>query len=455
MGGGALIQLIAFGVQDIQLIGEPQITYYKCIYRRYTNFSIESIQQDIIGALNPGTKVSVTFARNGDLLKGITLQYSPNKIVPPQNNNKINIISSNLGHVIFKTMELEIGGQIIDRHYSNWLTVWRDLSILSINETQLAVGNNGREPFASIIYNRTAYTHFLNIHNDGDDYLGTTGAPSEAYVPMQFWFCKNPGLALPLIALQYHEVKLHLTLADKENIINCETFNDRVNAYVDLTSIKVFAEYYYLDTIERKQFAQNSHEYLIEQLQYQNYNDAVYVNNTVSIPLVFQHPVKEIIFCGQPPPEPYRLSTEILPICNKGPAFPNNIVYKLVNNVLYKNSETTNVKMNLTFNQLPRFSVRNLKYFTRQQIWQHHTGAGSYNLSDSIGVYSFSLRPEEDQPSGSCNFSRITNPRMVFSDFTKDNITDTFEFLSNIDIYATNYNILRIGSGMAALAFAN
>ena len=262
-----------------------------------------------------------------------------------------------------------------------------------------------------------------------------SNAPTEAYVPMQFWFCKNPGLALPLIALQYSEVKFNIQLADYKEL-HATQFSD-----VNLTSIRVFADFVYLDSTERRQFTQNAHEYLIEQLQRNLFNNSFASNvsgGQLQIKLNFANPVKEIIFCGSP---------ASVGIESDGIATPTNI---LANNSV----SLSNVQLGIVFNQVNRFSGRNLKYFTRNQIWDCHSGSGSanssndYDINDNIGVYSFSLRPEEFQPSGSCNFSRITNPYLVFSNF------DSGEELNYLDIYATNYNILRIISGMGNIAFA-
>ena len=225
-----------------------------------------------------------------------------------------------------------------------------------------------------------------------------------------------------------------------------------------MTSIKVYADYIYLDSDERKKFANDSHEYLIEQLQLQSYQDNIVSNNSVTIDLNFQQPVKEIIFTGKPIGKPFMNYVNVGGLTgpggvSPGPAFPQAILYK--NNVssLAEVADVTNVTMSLTFNQLPRFSPRNLKYFTREQIWDCHSGGGSLVISDSIGVYSFALRPEEHQPSGTCNFSRISNPRMVFTDF--DQTSTERLFPEGIDIYAVNYNIFRINSGMGAIVFAS
>jgi hypothetical protein len=262
-----------------------------------------------------------------------------------------------------------------------------------------------------------------------------SNAPTEAYVPMQFWFCKNPGLALPLIALQYSEVKLNIQLADYKEL-HATQFSD-----VNLNSIRIFADFVYLDTNERRLFAQNAHEYLIEQLQRNIFNNSFASNvsgGQLQIKMNFSNPVKEIVFCGSP---------DATGINSGGIATPTNLLTN-------KSVSLTNVQMAMVFNQVNRFTSRNLKYFTRNQIWDVHSGSGSanssndYDINDNIGVYSFSLRPEEFQPSGSCNFSRITNPYLVFSNF------DTGEELNYLDIYATNYNVLRIMSGMGNLAFA-
>ena len=262
----------------------------------------------------------------------------------------------------------------------------------------------------------------------------TTNAPTEAYIPLDFWFCRNPGLALPLIALQYHEVKINLQLASYQEL-HAVQFKD-----VNLTSIKIYADYIYLDTVERKHFSQNAHEYLIEQLQYDKFDNnftASISGGQLQIDLNFNNSVKEIIFCGTPNATGFN---------SQGIGTPEPILNSQV--------ETTGVNVQLTFNQIPRFSNRNLKYFTRNQIWECHSGSGSANadlgflLSDHIGVYSFALRPEEYQPSGTCNFSRISNPKLVFSNFASG------ERINPLDIYAVSYNILRIMSGMGSLVYA-
>ena len=208
---------------------------------------------------------------------------------------------------------------------------------------------------------------------------------------MRFWFNRNPGLALPLIALQYHEVKLLLTLNGQDIC--------HINSGID---ISLWVDYIYLDTDERRRFAQTSHEYLIEQLQK---NDLT-TNKTNT--LIFNHPIKELVW--------------------------------------YQGGNTiTDTNWQLILNGQRRFNKRPTKYFTRTQIWQHHTGYGGIINPDSIAVYSFAIKPEKHQPSGTCNFTRIRNAELV---------SDIDPTVSGT-IYAVNYNVLRIMSGMGGLVYFN
>jgi hypothetical protein len=439
---------------------------------------MESIQQDITGNLIPGNRVSVNIARNGDLLKGLCLHYNPSKIVPTQ--SAINMVATHLGDSLMESFEIEIGGQVIDRHYSLWMSIWEHLNRRPYQASYQfwADQNDGTEAPIYTHYYKTGYNHLainaiqlivsgqLGLNYEFQGPAGTSNAPTEAYIPLKFWFCNNPGLALPLIALQYHEVKLNIQLASKEALVSTYAANfDYSLINIDLTSLKIFADYIYLDSAERKKFAQDSHEYLITQLQRQEYDDNIVSNNTVTIDLNLKHPVKEIIFCGKATNTALRYVpgvTGAYAQLSLGPASPNGIVFRPASTSpsypYFGDSigdwiagDVTPVKMNLSFNQLPRFSPRNIKYFTRAQIWEHHTNMGSLLNQDCIGVYSFALRPEEYQPSGTANFSRITNPRMVFTDF--DNTIG--ERLNPLSIFAVNYNVLRIMSGMGSVVFAN
>jgi len=591
------MQLVAYGAQDIYLTGNPQITFFKVVYRRHTNFSMETIQQTINGSSTIGTTSSsgtVTISRNGDLVSGVHIASST--------------LGIHHGDELIKDVELEIGGQKIDKHNKQWMQIWTELTTPKSKKEGVAFMTAAAgHPSASAAGLR------------GNAGVGTV------IVPLQFWFCRNPGLALPLIALQYHEVKLK---------INWGISTDEIEA---AAQCEVWADYVYLDTDERRRFAQVSHEYLIEQVQHQSNAAAT------SVKLNFNHPVKELIwtdekssyydnckiqlnghdrFAKQPPeyfqlkqindhhtsiprlnyPSPdthlqstilkdglladvsegldgtaattaleYNLfvtsdatyaaagvgefrypdmldsgadsmadsapidaikaanfsaqsattdASRFLAINATAAANPlhtaslsvghsydlhfhdanTGISHTTKHNVLialYKRNGDATVGRNIgpiaktawnrsltTVNEMAGTSVKagmvvcefeqdifngnalngdgtavaladgdtlriSNYYGDRVQRVKGATGTTSHgeatSLHDMINVYSFALKPEEHQPSGTCNFSRIDNAKMIF---------DTSPG-STINIYAVNYNVLRIMSGMGGLAYSN
>ena len=401
------MQLVAYGAQDIYLTGNPQITFFKVVYRRHTNFSMEAIEQTLNGTPGSGTKVTATVSRNGDLIHKMYVAFNPSALGAPAATGQI---SPNVGNTLLKEMELEIGGQRIDRHFGHWLTVWTQLTDVNPTGIQSRVTGNGVEPAIT-----TATLAQLNSYNHkGDDNNANSmaDAPVMAHVPLQFWFCRNPGLALPLIALQYHEVKVNITF--------CASVDIGSNGTLALSSAKLWVDYIYLDTDERRRFAQQSHEYLIEQLQFQQTSGA-------RAELNFNHPVKELIWTGQPLAAARGQATQ-------SPGTP--AVIPGADNDTYL----------LKLNGHDRFAARHRNYFTRTQVYQHHSGFGGVTVRDSIAVYSFALKPEEHQPSGTCNFSRIDNAVLEQAGPTA---------AAGLNVYAVNYNVLRIMSGMGGLAYSN
>jgi hypothetical protein len=387
--GGGLMQLVAYGAQDIYLTGNPQITFFKVVYRRHTNFSMEAIEQTWSGDETGTGRCTATISRNGDLVHRMYLELTPGNVAAKNNPSSQGITD----------VEVEIGGQKIDKQSGVWMEAWAELT--EPNPTGLTVSStNGM----------TGGTLFQNMSCMGGVEQGSSAQPEKIFVPLQFWFCRNPGLALPLIALQYHEVKIILNHTYSAAFTNT------------LTSNKLFCDYIYLDTDERRRFAQVSHEYLIEQVQEQTLN-----NPTSSSDLNFNHPVKELIW-----------------VVNSG-AFANDGAFDSIAN----NGTTYQVKLN----GHDRFAARDFRYFSRTQVWQYHSGAGGLdssasgtgNFNDGIGVYSFALKPEEHQPSGTCNFSRIDNAQLVA----------TGGLPAANTIFAVNYNVLRIMSGMGGLAYSN
>ena len=432
--GGGLMQLVAYGSQDIYLTGQPQITFFKSVYRRHTNFAVESIQQTINGSVASGARVSVTVSRNGDLLKCLWCQYSPNLLL----TDDVQQVASDLSHALFQQLELEIGGQLIDRQYGLWLTIWRDLTEVNPTGSQGALGLAGAEPginmpgdVASTRYQRMAYTH----QGISDGNVSLDSAPTEVYIPMRFWFCRNPGLAIPLIALQYHEVKFNIQFALASSYLYGGVGTSNLSA----ANFNVYADYVYLDTTERRQFAQNAHEYLIDQLQYQSESGSGTSTGT-TIRLNFNHPVKELVWVGTP----LSLTQQVSSVTDAnvvGGATPSAITSA-------SDGAASTMLTKIILNGTDRFTARNLKYFTRNQVWDCHTGFGATGVADSIALYSFALRPEEHQPSGTCNFSRIDTAQLWFQG-------NNSETVNPITIFAVNYNVLRIMSGMGGLAYSN
>ena len=384
--GGGLMQLVAYGAQDIYLTGNPQITFFKVVYRRHTNFSMESIEQTFNGTADFGKRVTATISRNGDLVNGMWLELQVTSAA---------VADYGFGNALVKTAELEIGGQLIDKHYGEWMSIWGELST----------------PAGKL----AGYDTMVGNVNDG---TGITAATHQLDVPLQFWFCRNPGLALPLIALQYHEVKLVLEL---ETATNLNRVND--GAFTDF-SVKLWVDYVYLDTDERRRFAQISHEYLIEQVQFTG-DESVTDNTDKKMTLNFNHPCKELLWVIQPS------GNGNLGKLNFG---PNN----------------TFSKAKLQLNGHDRFAERRVEYFKNVQPYKHHTRVGRSGANQVIHCYSFALQPEEHQPSGTCNFSRIDNAVLTLTSVqTVGNVAGVCK------VFAVNYNVLRIMSGMGGLAYSN
>jgi hypothetical protein len=457
--GGGLMQLVAYGAQDIYLTGQPQITFFKSVYRRYTNFAVESIQQEVNGSPAFGAKVSVTISRNGDLLKRLWIEYSPYDIlggIDASGGTPV-IVGANLGHSLIDYVEMEIGGIAIDRQYGTWLTIWSYLTESNPCGEQGAIDNYATAPgetvqtsyygttgepsanpnyvtgdnaVVQILPRPTKYSRMSYNHRAQVNVVSNRGAAQYAWIPLQFWFDKNPGLAIPLIALQYHEVKLNILLNSLELVRTGTNLTGQ-----EFSRFAVYADMVYLDATERRQFAENAHEYLIEQLQ---------VNNAASsknITLSFNHPVKELVWCP--------VSAPVGAFDDSG----NKLLFPTRYSVVPGGStpsrsftQSTQTNLNtykLSLNGTDRMSARDITYFTRNQVWECHTGFGSVIFPDCIAVYSFALRPEEYQPSGTCNFSRIDRAQLI------RDVPDL------IDIYAINFNVFRIASGMGGLAYSN
>ena len=424
------MQLVAYGAQDIYLTGNPQITFFKVVYRRHTNFAIEAIEQTFNGVANFGNKIVCTIARNGDLVGKMYLE------IDVSSNPVDNLQLERLGHKLIKSAEIEIGGQKIDKHYGEWLDVW----------TQLACCNEELHKLHTMVKGANHVSGGLS----GSDSIvdnNLSSATPKLYVPLQFWFNRNPGLALPLIALQYHEVKLMVEFNKFADVKAIDSDCKVVKAYPDGTSLSnvcLFCDYIFLDTDERRRFAQVSHEYLIEQVQTTGTCSFSGKAQKANISLPFNHPCKELIWVVQ---NQSQKGTFNYILDNKGYTEESCVSKDFVSNA------------KLQLNGHDRFRVRHGSYFRLVQPYQHHTNASHQgsnldNESNSefghMYSYSFALKPEEHQPSGTCNFSRIDNAVLHMSLNDNDNNDD-----KDVRVYAINYNVLRIMSGMGGLAYSN
>lgn len=421
---GGLMQIVAYGAQDVYLTGNPQITYFKVVYRRHTNFAVESIEQTFNGTADFGRKVTALISRSGDLIGRVYLQAT----LPAISNGSSIRWVDHVGHHLIKQVEVEIGGQRIDRQYGDWLQIWYELTCCMDKRHFLGHGYDDMIGHGDAA-NGTSLQHW-----------GPSHAEATLFVPLQFWFCRNVGLALPLIALQYHEVKINLEFrAFSELVIAGSTASAE-----SLASASLWVDYVYLDTEERRRFAQVSHEYLIEQLQFTGEESVT--GTSAKLKLSFNHPVKELVWVAQrdvvidgdnnQAGNQWSNYTTVAADDTANAADPSSDSARALNNV-------DGAKLQL--NGQDRFAFRTGRYFNLVQPYQAHTNIPE---SPGINVYSFALKPEEHNPSGSANFSRIDNATL---NLTMNSNTGSCK----VRVYGINYNVFRIMSGMGGLAYSN
>lgn len=309
-----------------------------------------------------------------------------------------------IGHVLINNVSVEIGGQQIDKHYGAWLQLWSELTLSAEHE----------DGYNVMIGNTTALT--------------TAASSIDAatlYIPLQFWFNRNAGLALPMIALQYHEVKINLEFRPAAECYVTDDALAPTSGTPSITNASLWVDYVFLDTDERRQFSQIGHEYLIEQLQFTG--EESYAATSVKSKLSFNHPCKELVFA-------FQLDANTASGRNRHIDYTDNGS----GGSPYAGGDPL-VDAKLLLNGHDRFAVRGAKYFNLVQPYQHHTRIPS----TGIYVYSFAINPEEHQPSGTLNMSRIDNATLQ--------LTLGSSAAGKLSTYATNYNVLRILSGMGGL----
>jgi hypothetical protein len=564
MAGGGLMQLVACGAQDEHLTKDPEVTYFKSVWHRYSNFSVESIQQTMVGSQGFGKKLTCSLSRNGDLVTNLMLEVTLPKLTPRKQVPVTWI--RNVGHYLVRSATVEVGGQVIDTQTGEWMHCWN----------QLTREESKTDGYERMIGEIPELTQPLDA--------GFNGCPeTKLYIPLRFWFCdpKNPGSALPLLALQYHEVKITIHIEELKNLVVsydhyeyrhginvsgtdasgwivdelkggefylngvlrddngtgddkygeemekqilggmsrfekegndtkmrtygptnagllfidrdnmkdivknirkvCEQKQEAITYYThwavnsqkiygcllrrfnmdpsmtdaekkmdasgnmvgfyvpkkasytdfkcdsNYLNTELYADYIYLDNDERRRFAQEHHEYLITQVQSPGLHTLTNGGFTSShIDLMLNHPVKEIMFLIRDDQEPQ----------------PSEYAHLLSS----PSSVTSPIEsVGLVLNGHHRFSERDGSYFDCVQPYMYHTRTPERG----IHVYSFALKPEEHQPSGTCNFSRIDNSQLTIK------LKQSFSRTSRLAIYAHSYNILRVMSGLGGLAYSN
>jgi len=509
------MQLVAYGAQDAYLTSNPQITFFKIVYRRHTNFALESIEQTFTGNANFGKSVTCTIARSGDLVTKMYLRVSFDSFTAT--TGKWGWVSK-LGHALVKEVELEIGGTRIDKQYGDWLNVWYELARNFAQD----------RGYDKLIGNTPEMTNLSKTHG-----------PSVLYVPLKFFCNRHDGLAIPLIALQYHETKVNIKFRDLEECV-IRTSNANLSN-LSMGNASLFVDYVYLDSEERKRFAQAQHEYLIEQLQFSGAESVT--GSSYRTKLLYNHPCKAlywtlrlskytsgkyflaynphnfeksreeaskrlVLACALYLPSgkldvesnkpklndnlPLALKNLInntmVPVCLTGEPDVDDISFlgelltveqmskpvdELLNGFNDRPTAETNAgsalndvrviqwdnyglnldrsvnpvnMVSLSLNGHDRLSKRDGSYFNYVQPYQHHTNTPT----DGLNMYSFALNPEEHQPSGTCNFSRIDNATLSL-DFNQQVVG----LDNSLCIYATNYNVFRVLSGMGGLAYSS
>jgi hypothetical protein len=246
--GGGLMQLVSYGAQDVYISGNPQITFWKILYKRHTNFAVESIEVTFNGQADFNKRVTAIINRNADLMYKTYVQVvlPEVKTASGQTFRWVHYI----GHRLIKQVEVEIGGQRIDRQYGDWMQIWTQLATDAgtVRALDSIIGNT---PDLVLVKDSTGAALDLPCAADENtkSCVGRAGTPAKTlYIPLQFWFCRNPGVAIPLIALQYHEVRINVDFETQPNCI----FSSGTPTINSLAAASLYVDYCYLDTEERR-----------------------------------------------------------------------------------------------------------------------------------------------------------------------------------------------------------
>lgn len=445
-GGGGLLQLVAQGKQDVFLTGNPQITWFKMVYRRYTNYAIESQVMYFDGDPDFGRRLTCLVPRRGDLLGPIVLE-----VVLPQltlTDGTPVPYTNAIGHALIEEITLEIGEQEIDKQTGEWFELW----------TQLSVPLGLQQGYGSMVGRVDGFLPPPAI-SPGDAFstdLYPDGS-TKLFIPLQFWFNKNPGLYLPLLAMQYHPIRINLKLRSLQSLFYSPDLSGgcapvQVNP-AKIIDMRMWGDYVFLDTEERRRFVANSHEYLIEQIQYTPKISIPADAATANINLEFNHPIRELLWV---------IRRDLMDGTNEHFNYSSASINP---NIEVGASQDLMTQAVLQVDGYDRFDPRDAGYFRLVQPFNYHSNVPK----NFIYCYSFSLRPEEMQPSGSINASRIDNmilqitmrgdyvgPKTVTNANGRVTMNPYYSAPRgncHARVYAKNHNVLRVVNGFAGLLF--
>ena len=383
--GGGLIQLISYGPQDVYLTGSPEITFFKMIHKRHTNFAIESIKEHYNEFPSFGKTFVIKLSKSGDLLNNIYLDF----VIPSISSN---VFHPYLGHNIIKDIKLYIGGQLIATEYGEWIHMWRELTLKNVKQSG---------------YNKL---------------VGATPTNREQRItiPLPFWFSKYPSLSLPIVCLQNHEIEFHVTL-NTQNFCTSSSVNEII-----FKEVNIYADYIFLDTFERRIISQQSHEFLIEQIQATEDISFPTSGTTKQVKINFNHPIKELIW-------------RVLDSDGTQSIVPTRYTIGNADDLTNPIS-----KGNIQINRQDHFAVRKNGYFNYVHPYYYH----SASPAPGINIFSFCFNPEEHQPSGACNFSQTHEVKLSLT-------SAAINSNAKLKVYGTNYNIVKFMGGYGGVAFSN
>lgn len=474
---GGIMDLVAVGAQDNYLINNPQITFFKNVHKNYTNFSMEMIKLDPKVSSNlkqtSETKLEFKIDRNADLIKQVYFVFDLPAIYSQDvtyQGYKFNWIDR-IGEYIIKDVVLEIGGQEIDKHYGEWLHIWSELTL----------GEAKKDGYNRMIGNTSDMFNPLNS-SDAYPVFSDTGTlrpvirGRKVIVPLPFWFTYMTGTELPLISLQGHEVIIKFTLRSFESLYtvidssirkappsttyNLGQFFKSPSTITELDiSPNLEVNYIFLDTEERKAFADKEHEYIINKVDMRREIITPTTNvDTTTIKLDFNNPVSNLIWKlrrsdFESSNQYFNFTNwfhkDINPLINsEHNAFAAEETIDVANIASYLEKDILK-SAKLIFNGSDRFQTKTAPMFNLVNNYQHMEKVPE----DGIYVYSFNLKNnvEEYQQTGSLNFSRFNKVDLQLTTTPKSDANYTY----NVMIFIIQLNVFRIASGMGSLQFAN